>query len=55
MNPLAAISVKAATLRYRRNVGPYASRVYATSRGCPLRLYTLACQLAALDKAGYLA
>lgn len=49
MNPLAEIAVKAATLRYQRNVGAYASRRYAETRGCPLRLYTLACQLAALE------
>ena len=61
MSPLAAIAVKAASLRYGRNVGPYASRVFAVRRmtalGCPagasLRLYTLACQLAALEAAGY--
>ena len=49
MNPLAAIAVKAASLRYQRNVGRFASWRYAETRGCPLRLYTLACQLAALE------
>lgn len=48
-HPHAQIAVRAATLRYRRNVGRFASWRYAESRGCQLRLYTLACQLAALE------
>ena len=52
MNPLAEIAVKAATLRYRNNIGRFASWRYAEARGCPLRLYTLACQLAALQRFG---
>ena len=44
MHPQAAIAIRAAQLRYRRNVGAYASRVYAVSRGVPLRLYVIACQ-----------
>ena len=49
MHPHAEIAIKAASLRYGKNIGRFASWRYAQTRGCPLRLYTLACQLAALE------
>lgn len=48
----AEIAVQAARLRYRKNVGFFASWRYAQTRGCPLYLYRLACQLQALECAG---
>lgn len=52
MTTIATIAIRAAQLRYRKNIGAYASRVYATARGCPLRLYVIACQCEALAQAG---
>mgnify|MGYP003446453303 CR=1 FL=1 len=46
------IAIRAARLRYRKNVGLYASWRYAQTRGCPLGLYRLACQLEVLAMAG---
>lgn len=52
LHPHAALAVRAAHLRYAKNVGRFASWRFAQKRGCPLRIYTLACQLHALTSAG---
>ena len=46
-NKQAAIAIHAATLR--QTIGSYAARRYAVKNGV-LRLYTLACQLSAIEK-----
>ena len=51
MHVHAIIAIRAATLRYRNNIGAYSSRRYAEARlpASQMRLYFLACQLAALE------
>ena len=38
--------------KHRKQWGRYAARRYALKRGVSMRLYRLACQLEAMDKAG---
>ena len=52
-NPQVAIAIRAADLRYRKNIGRHAAWQYAKARGCPMGVYRLACQLTVLQDAGY--
>ena len=52
-NPHVLIAIAAAHLRYRKNIGRFAAWQYAKSRGCPMGVYRLACQLTVLQDAGY--
>ena len=45
----AATAIKAAKMRHR--VGRYTSTLYATNRGVSMRVYRLACQLEAVQRA----
>ena len=51
-NPHVLIAIAAAHLRYHKNIGRYAAWQYAKSRGCPMGVYRLACQLTVLQDAG---
>jgi hypothetical protein len=52
-NPKVQVAIRAAHLRYRKNIGRHAAWQYAKSRGCPMGIYRLACQLTVLQDAGY--
>ena len=51
-NPHVLIAIAAAHLRYHKNIGRYAAWQYAKTRGCPMGIYRLACQLTVLEDAG---
>ena len=52
-NPKVQVAIRAAHLRYHKNIGRYAAWQYAKARGCPMGIYRLACQLTVLQDAGY--
>jgi hypothetical protein len=52
-NPQVAIAIRAAHLRYRKDIGRHAAWQYAKARGCPMGVFRLACQLTVLHDAGY--
>ena len=52
-NQQVAIAIRAAHLRYHKNIGRHAAWQYAKSRGCPMGIWRLACQLTVLQDAGY--
>ena len=52
-NPQVQVAIRAAHLRYHKNIGRHAAWQYAKARGCPMGVYRLACQLTVLQDAGY--